>query len=72
MKFAVDLNEYLNEFDKEDVYVGFVPLTFMNEGNIPLVRTNRVPKQLFVCTSVTSFINMNISTKNSLDLVVSC
>ena len=51
--------------------MGFVALTFMNEDNIPLVRANRVPKQLFVCTGVTSFINMNVSTKNSLDRVVS-
>ena len=32
------------EFDEEGVYVGFVALTFMNEDNIPLVRTNVVPK----------------------------
>ena len=42
---AVDLHE---EFDEEDVYEDFAPLTFMNEDNIPLVHMDGVPKQLFV------------------------
>ena len=64
---AVDLHE---KFDEEDLYVGFVSLTFMNEDSIPLVRTDGVPKQ--TCASpVTSFINMNISTKNTLNLAIS-
>ena len=42
---AVGLHE---KFDEEDVYVVFVPLTFMNEDNIPLVRLDGIPKQPFV------------------------
>ena len=49
---AVDLHE---EFDEEDVYVGFVPLTFMNEDNISLAPTDVIPKQPFVCARCNQF-----------------
>ena len=43
-----------NEVD-ESVYVGFVPLTFMNQDNIPLARMDVVPKQPFVCARCNQF-----------------
>ena len=49
---AVDLHE---EFDEEHIYLSFVPLTFMNEDNISLVRTDGVPKQPFVCARCNQF-----------------
>ena len=49
---AVDLHE---EFDEEHIYLSFVPLTFMNEDNISLVRTDEVPKQPFVCARCNQF-----------------
>ena len=49
---AANLDE---ELDEEDVNVGFVPLTFMNEDNIPLAHTDGVPKQPFVCTRCNQF-----------------
>ena len=49
---AVDLHQ---EFDEEDVYVDFVPLTFMTEDNIPLVRTDGVSKQPFACGRCNQF-----------------
>ena len=36
-------------------YLSFVPLTFMNEDNISLVRTDGVPKQPFVCARCNQF-----------------
>ena len=65
---AVDFHE---KFDEEDLYVGFVSLTFMNEESIPLVPADGVPKQPLRASPITSFINMNISTKNTLSLAIS-
>ena len=49
---AVDFHE---KFDEEDLYVGFVSLTFMNEESIPLVPADGVPKQPFACVTYNQF-----------------
>ena len=64
---AVDLHE---EFDEEDVYVGLVPLTFMNKDNISLVRTDVVPKQPFVCARSNQFYKYELFFQNTLNLAV--
>ena len=49
---AADLDE---EFDEEDVNVGFVPFIFTNEVNIPVFHTDGVPRQPFVCIRCNQF-----------------
>ena len=55
MSEALNAADLHDEFDEEDVDLGFVPLTFMNEDNIPLLRTDGGPKQPVVCARCNQF-----------------
>ena len=66
---AVDLNEKFDE--EEDVFVGFVRLTIITETTYPLFIRMEFSSSILSAPGVTSFMNVNFSSKNALNLMVS-